>query len=84
MKILPKQLMMQNCLLRDTPIILLDEATSALDNVTQAKIMKNLSEVRKCKTVFIIAHRLSTVVNADKILLLRMERYWIRGRTESF
>lgn len=65
-----QRLAIARCLLRDTPIILLDEATSALDNVTQAKIMKNLDEVRKRQTVFIIAHRLSTVVNADKILLI--------------
>lgn len=57
-------------LLRDTPIMLLDEATSAVDNVTQMEIMKGLNDVRKDRTLVMIAHRLSTVINADLILFI--------------
>ena len=65
-----QRLAIARSLLRDTPIMLLDEATSALDNVTQMEIMKGLDEVRKGRTLIMIAHRLSTVINADLILFI--------------
>ena len=65
-----QRLAIARSLLRDTPIMLLDEATSALDNVTQMEIMKGLDEVRKGRTLVMIAHRLSTVINADLILFI--------------
>lgn len=56
--------------LRNAPIVVLDEATSALDNKSEAIVQKALDNLMKNRTVFVIAHRLSTVVNADKIVVL--------------
>lgn len=57
-------------ILRDAPILLLDEATSALDNEAERAIQETLSKFQKGRTTLIIAHRLTTVQNADKILVL--------------
>ncbi|MEM9942087.1 MAG: ABC transporter ATP-binding protein/permease [Planctomycetota bacterium] len=57
-------------LLKAPPILILDEATSALDTQTENEIQAALDEVSKNRTTLIIAHRLSTVVNADRILVL--------------
>lgn len=56
--------------LKDAPIIILDEATSALDNKAEAIVQKAIENLMKDKTVFVIAHRLSTVKNADKIAVI--------------
>ena len=53
-------------ILKNAPILILDEATSALDNETEAKIKRALEAVRRGRTTFLIAHRLSTAANADK------------------
>jgi ABC-type multidrug transport system fused ATPase/permease subunit len=57
-------------ILKDAPILILDEATSALDVETEARIKRALDRLRQGRTTFIIAHRLSTVANADRILVL--------------
>lgn len=57
-------------LLRNPQIVLLDEATSAMDSQTEAKIQQALKRLVKGRTALVIAHRLSTVVEADKILVL--------------
>ena len=57
-------------IVRNAPILLLDEATSSLDNESEARIQDALATVMKGRTVVVIAHRLSTVVNADKIVVL--------------
>ena len=57
-------------LLKDANVILLDEATSFLDVENESKIQKALSELIKNKTVIIIAHRMRTIANADKIIVL--------------
>ncbi|MDO5717425.1 MAG: ABC transporter ATP-binding protein [Tissierellia bacterium] len=57
-------------LLKDAPIILLDEATSSVDPENEGEILKAINELTKDKTVISIAHRLSTVRNADKIIVL--------------
>lgn len=57
-------------LLKDAPIILLDEATSFLDVENESKIQKALTELIKNKTVIVIAHRMRTIANADKIIVL--------------
>ena len=59
-------------LLKSTPIMCFDEATSALDTETEREIQKSIDEVSKDSTSLIIAHRLSTVRNADKIIVLKL------------
>lgn len=56
-------------ILKDAPILLLDEATSALDSVTENIIKNTLIELMKNKTTIVIAHRLSTLLNMDRILV---------------
>ncbi len=56
--------------LKNAPILLLDEITSALDGVNEAIISKSLEELSKDKTVIVIAHRLSSIKNADKIAVV--------------
>ncbi|KAJ1561192.1 Homocysteine S-methyltransferase 1 [Cladochytrium tenue] len=58
-------------LLKNPQIVLLDEATSALDNTTEAKIQKSLKELTSRRTTLVIAHRLSTVTEADCILVMK-------------
>ena len=57
--------------LKDPPVLILDEATSALDSVTESKIQRAFDELAKGRTTLIIAHRLSTVRNAHRILVIR-------------
>jgi len=57
-------------LLKDSPILILDEATSALDNLVEKELIGKLAQEGQDKTIIMIAHRLSTVMNADKIFVL--------------
>ena len=56
--------------LKNAPIVILDEATSALDNKSEAIVQKAIDNLMNDRTVFVIAHRLSTVKNADKIVVV--------------
>jgi ATP-binding cassette subfamily B protein len=58
-------------LLKDAPILILDEATSALDAASEAQVQEALRNLTRGRTTFIIAHRLATVVNADRIVVLQ-------------
>jgi ATP-binding cassette, subfamily B, heavy metal transporter len=66
-------------LVKDPPILILDEATSALDSRTEAEIQSTLNAVAAKRTTIVIAHRLSTVVDADEIVVLDAGRVAERG-----
>jgi ATP-binding cassette subfamily B protein len=70
-------------ILKAPKILLFDEATSALDTKTEREIQKSLREVSRDRTTLVIAHRLSTVVEADEILVLEQGRVVERGRHEA-
>ena len=69
-------------ILKDAPIILLDEATASLDVENESLIQEALSELIKEKTVIVIAHRLRTIRNADKIVLLNAGKIEATGTDE--
>ena len=58
-------------LLKDAPILILDEATSSLDSISERYIQEALKELMKGKTTLIVAHRLSTIQNMDRILVFK-------------
>ena len=57
-------------IIRNPSVIIFDEATSALDSVTESEIQKAIENLTENRTTFIVAHRLSTLKNADKIAVL--------------
>ena len=67
-----KQLLtIARAMLMDSPMLILDEATSNVDTQTEQEIQKAMRKLMKDRTCFVIAHRLSTVINADKILVMQ-------------
>lgn len=74
-----QRLALARALLKDSRVLMLDEATSALDNMTQARIQQAIANVRGDRTVITIAHRLSTVVHADRILFIGQGRVLDQG-----
>lgn len=69
-------------LLKNAPILLLDEATSALDTESEKYIQKSLDELMKGRTTFVVAHRLSTIIGADKIVVMKNGQICEVGRHE--
>lgn len=65
--------------LKNPPILILDEATSALDNTTEMLIQKSLQELAKGRTCLIVAHRLSTIKNADEIAVVSKGKIMEKG-----
>jgi ATP-binding cassette, subfamily B, beta-glucan exporter len=74
-----QRLAIARAILKNAPILILDEATSALDVETESRIKRALDRLRRGRTTFIIAHRLSTVADADTILVLDQGRIIERG-----
>lgn len=58
--------------LKNAPIMILDEATSALDSITERRIQQSMSKMRSSRTTLIVAHRLSTIADADTIVVMRL------------
>ena len=69
-----QRLSIARALLKNPPILVLDEATSALDAATERKLQRALDEVMRGRTTFVIAHRLATIRNADRILVFEQGR----------
>lgn len=67
----------------DAPVMILDEATSSIDTRTEALVQRGTDQLMKGRTVFVIAHRLSTVQNSDAIMVLDHGRIIERGSHES-
>ena len=68
--------------LKNPPILILDEATSALDNTTEILIQKSLDDLCKGRTTLVVAHRLSTIKNADEIAVIAEGRIVEQGSHE--
>ena len=67
----------------DPPVLILDEATSSIDTRTEALVQRGMDALMKGRTSFVIAHRLSTVRNADCIMVLEHGRIIERGTHDS-
>jgi len=65
--------------LKDPPVLILDEATSAVDNETEAAIQRSMQVITQGRTTLVVAHRLSTIVNADRIYVLDQGRVAEQG-----
>jgi ATP-binding cassette subfamily B protein len=70
-------------LLKNPPILVLDEATSSLDSVTEAEVREALEDAAKGRTTLVVAHRLSTVADADEIIVLADGKVAERGSHEA-
>ena len=68
--------------MKNAPIVILDEATSALDNKSEAVVQQAIDNLMKNRTVLVIAHRLSTVKNADRIFVINEGRIVEQGSHE--
>ncbi|WP_245395551.1 ABC transporter ATP-binding protein [Anthocerotibacter panamensis] len=77
-----QRLSIARALLKNPPVLILDEATSAVDNETEAAIQRSLERIAVGRTTIVIAHRLSTVRNADQILVLEEGRLRESGQHE--
>src|SRR5690606_717571 len=77
-----QRLAIARALIKNAPILILDEATSALDNESERQVQASLERLMKGRTTLVIAHRLSTVQKADKIVVLDAGRIVEQGRHE--
>ena len=68
---------------KDAPILILDEATSALDSVSELEVQKGLNHLMEHRTAFVIAHRFSTIFNANRILVMRKGEIVEQGTHQS-
>ena len=79
-----QRLAIARAFLKNSQIVVLDEATSALDNKAEAMVQKAIDNLMKDRTVFVIAHRLSTVQNADMIMVVNAGQIVEQGRHVDF
>ena len=77
-----QRLAIARAILRDAPILILDEATSNLDSASEAEVQSALEGLMRGKTTLVVAHRLSTVRSADRIVVLREGRIVEQGTHE--
>src|SRR5690606_9380724 len=75
-----QRLAIARALIKNAPVLILDEATSALDNESERQVQASLEQLMKGRTTLVIAHRLSTVQNADRIVVLDGGRVAEQGR----
>jgi ATP-binding cassette subfamily B protein len=78
-----QRLSIARAVLKDPPVLILDEATSSVDNETEAAIQRSMKHISVGRTTLVIAHRLSTVVNADRIYVLENGRIAEQGEHAS-
>jgi ABC-type multidrug transport system fused ATPase/permease subunit len=76
-------LALARAIVRDPDILILDEPTSALDSQTEKTIFQSLPSYTEGRTLFVVAHRLSTIMNSDRIFLLDQNRLIATGTHES-
>jgi ATP-binding cassette subfamily B protein len=75
-----QRLSIARAIVRNAPVLLLDEATSALDNESEKRVQQALDHIMQERTTIVIAHRLSTVVNADRIVVMEAGHVVEEGR----
>jgi ABC-type multidrug transport system fused ATPase/permease subunit len=75
-----QRLALARAFLKNSPILILDEPTTALDAETEASVLRSLDRLRQGRTLFVVAHRLSTVRQADLLLVMQDGRIVERGR----
>ncbi len=75
-----QRLALARAFLKNSPILILDEPTAALDSETEATVLRSLERLRQGRTVFVVAHRLSTVRQADLLLVMQDGRIIERGQ----
>ena len=78
-----QRLAISRALLKNPPILILDEATSALDTESEKKVQNAIEALMKDRTTLVIAHRLSTVQNADKIIVIEKGKVVETGSHEN-
>ena len=75
-----QRIALARAILKDAPVLLLDEATAAVDNDTEAAIQRSLEQITRDRTTVVIAHRLSTVRHADRIVVMEQGQIVEQGR----
>ena len=78
-----QRIALARAILKDAPVLVLDEATAAVDNDTEAAIQRSLERITRDRTTVVIAHRLSTVRHADRIVVMDSGRIVEQGTHES-